>query len=197
MVAKESKFIVDERSKETFHLHYCRNQTKAQELAKLFTEAVANNPSLGPMSPSISFPDCSIYEYTNDDGERCGLLVEKHLRGRFTKFTSNYHAANPGGASSHVAGGEQLLVDFVHAFSHWVYETTNHELVVCNLKGVLDRNRWHPAVRLTEPTICSRSRASKSYYGKSDVGMRGIRNFCMRHCCNRVCAALHLPPTKM
>jgi len=189
MVAKESKLIVDERYKEQFHLFYCRVQSKAQELAKLFNETVANTPVLGPRPPSITFLDCSIYEYTNAAGVRCGVLVENFLRGRFTKFNFNNgvaHTVDPGGAS-----------DFVQAFSHWVYETTKQKMIVCGLQGVFDcHDCLEPIFRLTDPAIYSRSRHGRSVYGRKDLGRNGIRSFCMSHCCNRVCSALKLPSLK-
>ena len=204
LVAKESRFIEDERSKEKFHLHFCRVQIKAQEQAKLFNEAVKKAPMLKPsddaysLPPPITFLDCSIYEYSNYADVRCGLLVEKFLKGKFTKFNSNngyVHNHDPNGASVHLAVGKVLLTDFVQAFSHWVYENTNHELLVCDLQGVLDMEGFRPAFRLTDPAICSKSRGRRSHYGKTDLGMRGIRNFCRRHICNGVCLALNLPPT--
>lgn len=204
LVAKESRFNEDERSKEKFHLYFCRVQTKAREQAILFNEAVKNAPLLKPsedevsLPPPITFLNCSVYEYTNYDDVRCGLLVEKFLKGRFTKFNSNngfVHNHDRNGASIHLAVGEVQLTDFVQAFSHWVYETTKHELLVCDLQGVLDMEGRRPAFRLTDPAICSKSRGKRSHYGKTDLGMRGIRIFQRRHVCNGVCAALNLPPT--
>lgn len=205
MVAKESKYNEDERSKLKFHLYFCQAQTKAQELAELFNAHVMNTPLLVPsedelsLPPPITFLDCSVYEYTDCFGDRCGLLVEKYLKGKFTKFNNNNGyvcSVDPDGASIHLAVGEILLTDFVQAFSHWVYESTEHELIVCDLQGILDMEGRRPVFRLTDPAICSRSRGYRSYYGKTDLGMKGIRNFCMRHCCNHVCIALNLPPTR-
>jgi hypothetical protein len=204
LVAKESRYIEDEGSKETFHLHFCRTQRKAQEQAKLFNIAVMNCPLLKPsedevsLPPPITFLDCSVYEYINFDGIRCGLLVEKFLRGKFTKFNSNngfVHNYDPDGASIQLAVGEVLLTDFVQAFSHWAYENTKRKLLVCDLQGIMDMEGFRPAFRLTDPAICSKLRGKRSHYGKTDLGMRGIRNFCTRHICNGVCTALNLPPT--
>jgi hypothetical protein len=205
MVAKDSKFNEDEQSKEKFHLYFCRVQKKAQELAKQFNKAVKKAPLLKPAEdegskpPPISFLDCSIYEYTNDDGIWRGLLVEKCLKGKFIKFNSNngfVHNAILDGPSIQLAGiGETLLTDFVQAFSHWVFETTGRELIVCDLQGILDMEGRRPAFRLTDPAICSKSRGKYSYYGKTDLGKRGIRNFRYRHVCNGVCRALNLPST--
>lgn len=56
MVAKESKFNEDERSKEKFHKYFCRVQTKAGELAAWFNEAVMNTPLLLPSQDEVSLP---------------------------------------------------------------------------------------------------------------------------------------------
>lgn len=92
MVAKESRYIEDEETKETFHTDFCRAQGKAKDLAKLFNDAVRRAPLLKPskdevsLPPPIDFLKCSVYEYTNNQDMKCGLLVENYLSGRFTKF---------------------------------------------------------------------------------------------------------------
>jgi hypothetical protein len=84
MVAKESRFIEDEESKEAFHLSFCRVQKKSNELAKLFNQAVEKAPLLLPSRdeaspPPIVFLECSVYEYTNFHGDKCGLLVGMYI----------------------------------------------------------------------------------------------------------------------
>jgi hypothetical protein len=199
MVAKESRYIEDEESKETFHTDFCRVQKKASDLAKQFNEAVKKAPLLKPSGdevskpPPIVFLKCSVYEYYNRL-VRCGLLVEKYLNGRFTKYNGNdgyvKDTDNRDEATLDLAVGEVKLTDFVQAFSHWVYEISEHNLVVCDLQGILDLEGILPVFRLTDPAICSKKRHR---YGKTDLGMRGIRNFCRYHKCNGVCRALSLP----
>jgi hypothetical protein len=209
MVAKEARYIQGRESKEKFHTVFCSVQHKASELAKLFNQAVDKAPLLKPSNdetsvpPPIFFLKCSVYEYLNTNGRRCGLLVERYLRGKFTKFNSNngFALTNRKGditpPSIDLMVGEVLLTDVVQAFSHWVYEYTERELIVCDLQGVLDMEGRRPTFLLTDPAICSKNRGSSKrrfYYGKTDLGMRGIRNFCRRHTCNDVCKALDLPP---
>ena len=80
LVAKESRFIEGEESKEKFHTVFCHVQHRANVFAKLFNQAVKETPMLRPsedevsLPPPITFLKCSIYEYTNWDGVRCGLL---------------------------------------------------------------------------------------------------------------------------
>lgn len=213
MVAKESRYIEDEESKETFHTDFCRTQGKAKELAISFNAAVKRAPLLMPskdevsLSPPIYFLKCSVYEYKNNHGVRCGLLVEKYLNGKFTKYNGNDGYVNRrihDGPTIDLAIGEVQLTDFVQAFSHWVYVNTNHDLLVCDLQGILDLEGRRPVFRLTDPAICSKgkkycygSSGGKKYrYGKTDLGMRGMRRFCYMHVCNSVCKALNLPPMR-
>ena len=136
-----------------------------------------------------------MYEYENSYGDRCGLLVERYLNGKFTKFNSNNGYVNSdshGEESIDLAIGEVKLTDFVHAFSHWVYVQTNHNVLVCDLQGVLDMEGRRPIFRLTDPAICSKRRSSHRY-GKTDLGVKGIRCFCFTHKCNDVCKGLSLP----
>jgi hypothetical protein len=200
-VAKESRYIEDEQSKEKFHTVFCRVQNKANEFAKKFNQAVKEATMLRPsenevsLPPRIIFLKCSIYEYTFS-GKRCGLLVERFLQGKFVKFNSNngfvLNSRDCDGATIDLVIGEVLLTDFVQAFSHWVYEFTDHKMIVCDLQGILDmEGRW-PIFRLTDPAICSKRKKEKRY-GKTDLGLQGVRSFCLRHTCSGVCKALNLP----
>ncbi len=75
---------------------------------------------------------------------RRGLLIKQFLQGKFVKFNNNTD-----GASIDLVIGEVLLTDFVQVFSHWVYEFTDHKMIVCDLQGKLDmEGRW-PIFRLT------------------------------------------------
>jgi len=140
MVAKESRKIEDEMSKESFHTSFCHVQHYAGEFAKLFNQAVKDAPLLRPsvdevsVPPPIIFLKCSVYEYMSS-GKHCGLLVEKYLPGKFIKFNSNngFVLSNRtrDGPTIDLVIGEVQLVDFVQAFSHWVYEYTRHVTIVC------------------------------------------------------------------
>jgi hypothetical protein len=147
--------------------------------------------------PVIKFCSHSRFFPYPDDAFRIDLeKVEKYLRGKFTKFNSNngfvLNNRDSDGASIDLVIGEVLLTDFVQAFSHWVYESTQQTLIVCDLQGILDMEGRRPIFRLTDPAICSIGK-KKQGFGKTDLGMGGIRKFCCRHTCNNVCKALNLP----
>eukprot|EP00984_Skeletonema_dohrnii_P012994 scaffold5340_cov85-Skeletonema_dohrnii-CCMP3373.AAC.2 len=198
LVAKNSIYNEDERSKEKFHTDFCRSQQKAWELALQFNRAVAKAPLLKPakdevsLPPPIEFLQCNVYDYEDHWGAKCGLLVEKFLHGRFTKFSSNngYVLKDDGSATIVLEVGEVKLTDFLQAFSHWVYVSSSNKMLVCDLQGILDSEGIRPTFRLTDPAICSKERR----YGKTDIGLQGIRNWCRTHRCSPICRALSLPP---
>jgi hypothetical protein len=202
MVAKESRYEEDESTKAKLHTSFCRVQHKAKELSEQFNKAVQKAPLLKPSEdkvstpPPITFLKCSIYEYYNSDWETCGLLVEKYLSGKFTKYNGNNgyvnHADAHDAATINLEVGEVKLTDFIQAFSHWVYEKSDHNMVVCDLQGILDLEGKRPVFRLTDPAICSKQCRSDRY-GKTDLGVTGIRQFCRHHKCNGVCKGLNLP----
>ena len=82
MVAKESRYIVNEESKEAFHTDFCRVQSKAKEFAMIFNDRVKRAPLLKPsedevsLPPPIDFLKCSVYEYSNYYGI-CGAILFK------------------------------------------------------------------------------------------------------------------------
>lgn len=198
LVAKDSIYAEDEQSKEKFHTAFCRVQQKSWELALQFNREVMKAPLLKPAQdevstpPPIKFLQCNIYEYEDHLGVKCGLLVENFLHGKFTKFSSNngYVRNDDRSATIALECGEVQLTDFLHAFSHWVYVSSANKMLVCDLQGILDNEGIRPTFCLTDPAICSKDRR----YGKTDIGLNGIRNWCRTHRCSPVCRALSLPP---
>lgn len=197
MVAKESNRIDSEERKVAFHSHFCRVQRKANELASLFNKAVKKAQKLKPVEawvrlPQISFLKCHVYEYVASDGTVCGLLVEEYLKGKFTKYNGNngFVSKRKSGPQIDLDIGTVFLSDFLQAFSHWAYVESDHNLLVCDLQGVLNEEGRHPRFQLTDPCICSRR---SPRYGKTDLGVKGYRNFRRTHDCNAVCRGLGLP----
>lgn len=181
---------------------FCKVQQKAEDLAVQFNKAVMKAPLLKPtedevsLPPPIRFLKCSIYEYVNSNGLTCGLLVESYLKGKFTKYNGNngyVKEESDEDATIDLAVGEVKLTDFTQAFSHWVYESSGHNILICDLQGVLDLEGRRPKFLLTDPVICSRSNHSSKRFGKTDLGLKGMREFCRHHKCNGVCKGLNLP----
>ena len=68
------------------------------------------------------------------------MLVERFLKGKFTKYNSNNGYVREASDGVHntrtieLMSGKARLEEFVQAFSHWVYVYTNHHMVVCDLQ---------------------------------------------------------------
>mmetsp|Transcript_24617 Transcript_24617/g.53064 ORF Transcript_24617/g.53064 Transcript_24617/m.53064 type:complete len:99 (+) Transcript_24617:2199-2495(+) len=91
-----------------------------------------------------------------------------------------------------LVSGRVKLEEFVQSFSRWVYEHSNHHMIVCDLQGVLNEEGRYPTYQLTDPAICTRYRNGQRY-GKTDMRINGIRKFCTTHRCGLVCKGLGLP----
>lgn len=202
MVAKETKFVDDEERKVQFHETFCRVQRKSNEFAVEFNRVIKKTPTLTPIdsslkTPDIRFLDCHVYAYTQDDGIVCGLLVEDFLKGRFTKYNGNNGYVKKKAQHEpqfELGVGEVCMSDFPQAFSHWVYVQTDHELIVCDLQGVLNEEGRHPRFELTDPCInCKGKRSGRKLYGSTNMGLKGLRAFHKHHTCNNVCKGLGLP----
>jgi len=77
------------RARDDFVRQFCERQYKALKLAEAFNKKLDSIPRLDPVTPRVTFLDCSIY-YTDDDsfGE-AALLVERKLNGKFMKWNGN------------------------------------------------------------------------------------------------------------
>jgi hypothetical protein len=200
MVAKETISIGQEDRKVEFHEAFCRVQHKSSVLAQGFNSVVARTHTLRPVDPSIRLPliqflKCHVYEYTAEDGVRCGLLVEELLGGKFIKYNSNNgYVRNPKGSPTMLlACGEVYMTDFLQAFSHWVYYASEQKILICDLQGELNMEGIRPKFMLTDPCICSKRKRGERKFGRSDMGTRGFRVFRKHHVCNLVCKGLGLP----
>lgn len=200
MVAKETKGLRDEEKKYFFHRHFCRIQLKAKELAILFNSMISRSLSLAPRhdrqrAPVITFLECVVYEYENEKKQKAGILVEPYLEGKFVKYTGNkgYVNRSAGRAKIELAEGEASMMDFLEAFSHWSYVFTEFKVLVCDLQGTFYQEGLYPSFLLTDPAICSESKRRSLRYGKTDLGLRGIKMFFKAHKCNLVCRCLGLP----
>ncbi|GFH44195.1 hypothetical protein CTEN210_00669 [Chaetoceros tenuissimus] len=201
-VAKESRKIQkdDEGSKVKFHFHFCKVQSAAKDFAIEFNKVVKKTASLKPAEkgeskpPPITFLPCSVYEYVQS-GYECGYLIEDYLNGKYIKFSNNDGSEKrrfDKFPTLSLQVGEVAIADFLHAFSHWVFYSTREKMIVCDLQGILDMEGYSPVFRLTDPAINTKTR--KHQFGRTDIGLPGIQNFCRKHRCNKVCQGLGLPP---
>ena len=206
MVAKNSVHLNESETKEAFHKEFCLVQLTAYDLAEKFNTAVRAAPLLQSVfdsshtyhsrPPELKFVLPHVYTIKNNaTGEEKAYLVERMLGGKFTKYNSNngYVRGAKNGVhntrSIELKCGKVNLEEFVQAFSHWVYEHTEHKMLVCDLQGVLNAEGRHPEFQLTDPAICTRK---GNRCGKTDMRLNGIRRFISTHKCGLVCQGLGL-----
>eukprot|EP00457_Paulinella_chromatophora_P002415 gb/GEZN01002420.1/.p1 GENE.gb/GEZN01002420.1/~~gb/GEZN01002420.1/.p1 ORF type:complete len:691 (+),score=61.79 gb/GEZN01002420.1/:91-2073(+) len=90
------------------------------------------------------------------------------------------------------------LSEYPQAFSHFTYVMSKHEVLVCDLQGVLNDSNHPPLFELTDPAIHCRihdhsHRSHRGRYGRTDRGKKGMHRFFQSHKCNAVCKLLGLP----
>jgi hypothetical protein len=102
------------------------------------------------------------------------VAIETFLEGQFKKFNSN-------------SGWESDDSALLPAFTHWTYEVSHHQFMVCDLQGV----KYDSCYVLTDPVVHS---AEQLYYGTgADLGVVGMEDVMKNHQCNFVCDMLRLP----
>lgn len=97
--------------------------------------------------------------------------VEPYIDGTYKKHNNNWGFIN----NKHERNTP-------HAFSHFTYEASQHQLLICDIQGVGDL--------YTDPQIHS---IDGSGFGKGNMGTRGFKKFFSTHRCNAICRFLKLP----
>ena len=85
--------------------------------------------------------------------------------------------------------------DVPQAFTHFTFQDSGGQMLVCDLQGVFERKMTPPVFLLTDPVIhfASRHHGGRTHkYGRTDRGMNGMRDFFRTHKCNALCHALGL-----
>jgi Alpha-kinase family len=77
--------------------------------------------------------------------------------------------------------------DTLQALSHFSYNASNGELLLCDIQGSVSDNSF----TMTDPVIMSTDMA----YGPSDLGCPGIATFFARHLCNSHCNPSWIVPS--
>ncbi|XP_038062554.1 myosin heavy chain kinase B-like [Patiria miniata] len=98
------------------------------------------------------------------------VVIENYLEGEFIHFLSN------------TAYQDEEVQDTVSAaFSHFTYQASNGQILVCDLKGV----RGERGYVFTDPAI--HSHIDPGNYGSADLGDVGILKFFENHTCCALC----------
>jgi len=158
--AKLSKDQRDEKTKQIY-FQDVKAQAIASQLGRIF------NSRFPPKT--VEFIHAYVLVLPDRGNAVCG--VERFISGTYFKYNDNTHWEN------------ELHRNTPAAFSHFTYEVSNHEILVCDIQGVGDC--------YTDPQV--HSVLPGSGFGKGDRGAAGIRDFLSSHRCNKVCEYLNLP----
>jgi len=159
-VAKLSMDMRDQQTKEIY-FQDVKAQAIANQLGKLF------NSHFPPKK--VEFIHAYVLLLLDRDNALCG--VERFIPGMYFKYNDNTFWEN------------ELHRNTPAAFSHFTYEVSHHEILVCDIQGVGDC--------YTDPQV--HSVLGGTAFGKGDRGAAGIRDFLSTHQCNKVCQYLNLP----
>ncbi|CAG9460204.1 unnamed protein product [Pedinophyceae sp. YPF-701] len=117
---------------------------------------------------------------SNGSAQQIFMLEEPLLEGSFIKWSSN---------AGYINTAEWDAI--AHAFTHWTYHYTDHELMVVDIQGV--RIGKGTALVLTDPEIHCKSHPELYSPERSEFGLAGMAAFFRSHDCNELCKALELP----
>uniref|UniRef100_A0A7S3GC78 Alpha-type protein kinase domain-containing protein n=1 Tax=Palpitomonas bilix TaxID=652834 RepID=A0A7S3GC78_9EUKA len=129
----------------------------------------------------IDFIPAYVLELVDQRG-RPLMGAEPRLSGDFIKASNNLGGVmgeDPRAANRKDA---QELVDLAQCYSHFSYEVSSRNVLVCDIQGV--GGLW------TDPQIHS---SNPKHFGKGNLGETGIRAFLMRHRCSEMCERVGLP----
>ena len=166
-------WVIDMQTSETAE-KYAREWNKKRNPSKPMT---FTQPIIAKMDKRAAFNFLGLFPFYDESvtariGAAEYVAFEPFIRGNYEKFNSNNGWRNR----------ESLGAA---AFSHFTWTESNCELVVCDIQGVREWDRY----RLTDPAIHSTSRL----YGATDHGQKGIDSFFSTHECNGLCEDLPIP----
>jgi hypothetical protein len=159
-----AKISMDPRDNENRAIYFrdVEMQTVAKYYADQFNEY--NPPK------KVDFVKAWLLKLEDRQGKPlCG--VERFIEGSYRKHNNNF---------GYVSEDDR---NTPQAFSHFTYEASNHQMLVCDIQGVSDL--------YTDPQLHCVD--NKHNFGKGNLGQRGIDRFLQTHRCNVICRYLKLP----
>jgi hypothetical protein len=185
-VAKESRWEEEGAGEGKARLEALKLSVKetnvATKLAHEFNQVLVSTEANG--AGSISVVPVSIYRLSLRIGERDRFMsVERFLDGRFLKANGNngyISAAAKFAPLSKAVSKSNATQIMPHAFTHWSFEHTGGEMMVCDIQGV--------RLDYTDVNVHSKDRQ----FGSTDLGELGFEKFIRTHTCNAACRQLGL-----
>jgi len=168
-VAKMISPLIEERAA---YFKDVAMQTHAQRFSELFNAC--------GVVKKVAFLDCWVIEFSMrphiEHYEPPGpqlMAVERYLDGKYMKHNNNLDWT------------ENILArNTPQAFSHFTYEVSNQEILVCDVQGVNDI--------YTDPQFHTKRGIDDPRFGTGNLGTFGIAGFFRKHRCNQICLYLKL-----
>mmetsp|Transcript_106797 Transcript_106797/g.275997 ORF Transcript_106797/g.275997 Transcript_106797/m.275997 type:complete len:358 (+) Transcript_106797:44-1117(+) len=147
---------------DTFFTDDIKASDKAVEIAGAFQKYLSAKAT--PFVVRVNKPE--VWKYTSGQHVGQKVLVEPFIP-NFKKFNSN-------------TGKADNNYEVAQALSHFSYDYSLGQLVLCDLQGGMEGSRC----TLSDVVLLSNARA----FGTTDLGSKGIENFFHHHRCNKICS---------
>jgi len=146
----------------------CFADAKMQMVSEYFAQQFNKR---SPSDCKISFVVSQVLELLErSSSQQPWATMEPLLSGEYNKHNDNN-------------GGVMDRNPIPQAFSHFTFEESQHQLVICDIQGV-------GATLFTDPQIHTQDGHG---FGLGNLGPQGMKRFLHSHTCNRVCQAMGLP----
>lgn len=145
------------------------NEALTQMVAESYAQDF-NKQNGAASAGNVAFLPVTVLEFRNPrPGSYAICTMEPELTGAYVKHNDN-------------TGIIETAEELPQAFSHFSYEASFHQLVVCDIQGV--------GSYYTDPQVHS---FDGNGFGMGNLGPEGIANWRRTHRCNGLCARLRLP----
>jgi myosin-heavy-chain kinase len=157
------------------YLELLECQTAADYLAQKFNK-LPTLANLTAVVKRIKFVMAKLVFEPLSEGKFRNLTMERFIEGSYKKFSNN---------AGFVNYDDPAIT--LQAFSHWTHESTNGDMIVVDLQGIVVND--NQTYLLTDPCIHS---IDLKRFGRANLGKPGIKRFFQTHVCNIICHALQL-----
>mmetsp|Transcript_15964 Transcript_15964/g.37680 ORF Transcript_15964/g.37680 Transcript_15964/m.37680 type:complete len:697 (-) Transcript_15964:306-2396(-) len=159
-IALVAKIAKKEDESVARYIEDCEMQMVAKLWAKKFNDK--------KVPKKVDFLSAYIIQLISRPGKPV-CAVEHYVEGDYVRYNNNWDWSDD-------------KRNTPQAFSHFTYEMSNHELLVCDLQGVGDL--W------TDPQVHTKD---GRLYGRGNKSLQGFARFFSAHSCNNICRYLRLP----
>lgn len=124
---------------------------------------------------TIDFLTTACFEFGSSAGAKTSISLEPFIEGTYVKYNNNI---------GHILGSaEEPINQAAQAFSHFTFERSKGQFLVCDLQGVGEV--------MTDPAIHTASE-TRFKLSRTNLGIDGMKLFFLSHRCNDQCRQLGL-----